>query len=72
MTSACMVPTMKHGGGGVMVWGCFACDTINDIFRIQGTFNQHGYHFILLSSSGRVIVEAKSSDAAPSLSFLVK
>ena len=21
--SACVVPTMKHGGGGVMVWGCF-------------------------------------------------
>ena len=27
MTSACMVTTVKHRGGDVMVWGCFAGDT---------------------------------------------
>ena len=47
MISACMIPTVKHGGGGVMVWGCFAGDTVCDLFRIQGTLNQHGYHSIL-------------------------
>ena len=54
MISACVVPTMKHGGGGgggggggVMVLGCFAGDTVSDLFRIQGTLNQHGYHSIL-------------------------
>ncbi|KAF7664628.1 hypothetical protein LDENG_00171500 [Lucifuga dentata] len=36
-----------HGGGGVMVWGCFAGDTVGDLFKIQGTLNQHGYHSIL-------------------------
>ena len=46
MVSACVVPTMKPGGGGVMVWGCFAGDTVSDLFRIQGTRNQHGYHSI--------------------------
>ena len=30
-----------------MVWGCFAGDTVSDLFRIQGTLNQHGYHSIL-------------------------
>ena len=30
-----------------MVWGCFAGDTVCDVFRIQGTLNQHGYHSIL-------------------------
>ena len=40
-------PTVKHGGGGVIVWGCFAGDNVFDLFRIQGTLNQHGYHSIL-------------------------
>ena len=33
MISTCVGPTVKHGGGGVMVWGCFACDTVSDLFR---------------------------------------
>jgi hypothetical protein len=47
MNSACLVPTVKHGGGGVMVWGSFAGDTVSDLFQIQDTLNQHGYHSIL-------------------------
>ena len=49
MISACVIPTVKHGGGGVKVWVwvCFAGDTVCDLFTIQGTFNQHGYHSIL-------------------------
>ena len=31
----------------VMVWGCFAGDTVCDLFRIQGILNQYGYHSIL-------------------------
>jgi hypothetical protein len=29
------------------VLGCFPGDTVSDLFRIQGTLNQHGYHSIL-------------------------
>ncbi|XP_073525152.1 uncharacterized protein [Phyllobates terribilis] len=47
MDSTCLVPTVKHGGGGVMVWGCFAGDTVGDLFKIEGILNQHGYHCIL-------------------------
>ena len=47
MQSTRVVLTVKHGEGGVMVWGCFASDTVCDLFRIQGTLNQHGYHSIL-------------------------
>ena len=47
LISACIFLTVKHGGGGVMVWGCFAGNTVCDLFRIQGTLNQHCYHSIL-------------------------
>ena len=30
-----------------MVWECFAGDTVCDLFRMQGTINQHGDHSIL-------------------------
>ena len=50
MLFACVVPTVKHGGA-VMVWGCFADDTVSDLFWIQGTLNQHGYHSILKRST---------------------
>ena len=44
--STCVVPSVKHGGGGVMVWGWFAGDTVCDLFRIQGTLNQRDYNSI--------------------------
>ena len=30
MIAACVVPTMKHGGGGVAIGGCFAGYTVDD------------------------------------------
>jgi hypothetical protein len=47
LISACVFPTVKHGGGIVIVWRCFAGDTVGDLFRIKGTLYQHGYHSIL-------------------------
>ena len=47
MISGCVVLTVKHGGGGMMVWGSFAGDIVSDLFRIQATLNYHGYHSIL-------------------------
>ncbi len=47
MVSACVVPTVKHGRWGMVVWRCFAGDTVGNSIKIQGTLNQHGYHTIL-------------------------
>ena len=40
MISTCVVPTVKHGEGGVMVWGCFAGDTVT-LFGIYLEFKAH-------------------------------
>ena len=47
MSSTCVVPTIKHGGGSVMVWGCFAGERVGDLYQVHGILNQHGYHSIL-------------------------
>lgn len=43
VVSTCVVPTVGHGGGGVMVSGCFVRGTVDDLFTIQDTLNLHGY-----------------------------
>ena len=47
MVSTCVVPTVKHGGGGVILLGCFTGDAVGDLFKIQGSLNQHCYRSIL-------------------------
>lgn len=40
-------PTVKHGGGRIMVWGCFTSDGIGNLCRIDGGLNGELYRRIL-------------------------
>ncbi|GFW40569.1 transposable element Tc1 transposase [Trichonephila clavipes] len=42
-----LVPTVKHGGGGVMVWGCMAANGVGRLNFIDSTLNHMGYINIL-------------------------
>ena len=43
----CLVQTVKHRGGNVMVWGCFMGEKVGDLMRINGIVDQKVYHSIL-------------------------
>lgn len=41
------IPTVKHGGGSLMVWGCFSGHGVGPLFRINGIMNKEKYLNIL-------------------------
>ena len=41
------LPTVKHGGGNVMVWGCFWQGGLGPLVRINGIMDRHVYMDIL-------------------------
>lgn len=47
----CIVSTVKHGGGSVMVWGCFGYDGVGELVKIEGTMRKEQYHQILQRSA---------------------
>lgn len=47
MLPECVVPTVKHGGGSVMVWGCFSSCGVGDLVRIDGIMRKEEYKTIL-------------------------
>lgn len=42
-----MSGTVKHGGGGVMLWGCMAANGVGKIQFIESTMDKRGYLDIL-------------------------
>lgn len=55
----CIVPTVKHGGGSVMVWGCFGNNRVGDFIKIEGILKKEGYKTILEENvlpSGRRLI----------------
>ncbi len=39
----CVLPTVKHGGGSVMVWGCTSAAGTEELQFIEGTMNANMY-----------------------------
>jgi hypothetical protein len=40
-------PTVKHGGGSIMMWGCFMAGSVGDLYRVDGIMRKEDYHSIL-------------------------
>ncbi len=43
----CMVPTVKHGGGSVLMWGCMSAAGVGELHFIDGIMNSQTYCSIL-------------------------
>ncbi len=46
----CVVPTVKHGGGSVMVWSCMSAAGTGELPFIEGSMNANMYCDILKQS----------------------
>ena len=40
-------PTVKHGGGNVLVWGCFSANGLGPLVEVNGIMKAHSYKEIL-------------------------
>lgn len=47
MLPECVLPTVKHGGGSIMVWGCFSAKGTGDLIRVEGIMKKVDYLNIL-------------------------
>ena len=46
-TVNCIEPTVKHRGGGIMVWGCINSIGAGCVYKVEGKFNGEEYIDIL-------------------------
>ena len=41
------IPTVKHGGGSIMLWGCFAAGGTDALHKIDGVMRMENYVHLL-------------------------
>ncbi len=58
----CVLPTVKHGGGSVMVWGCNGAVGTGELQFIEGAMNANMYCDILKQRLGRRAVFQHDND----------
>ena len=46
----CVMPTVKHGGGNVIVWGCMSAAGVGELHFIEGNMNSNIYCEVLQRS----------------------
>jgi len=43
----CVIPTVKHGGGSIMVWGCMLAHGMGEILMCEGRMDSKKYIQVL-------------------------
>uniref|UniRef100_A0AAZ3P037 Transposase Tc1-like domain-containing protein n=1 Tax=Oncorhynchus tshawytscha TaxID=74940 RepID=A0AAZ3P037_ONCTS len=54
-----LIPTVKYGGGSIMVWGCFTASEPGLLAIINGKINSQDYHNILQANVRRSVRQLK-------------
>ena len=52
------MPTVKFGGGGIMVWACFSCFGLGHLVPVKGKLNGTAYNDIVEDSVFQHLVES--------------
>ena len=53
----CVLPTVKHGGAKIQVWGCFTAKGVGRFKQIEGIMDKHVYHSILVNHARKSMLE---------------
>ena len=54
-----VIETVKHVGGGIMIWGSMTSHGSRLVYKIEGRLNQHGYYQILEQTINSIIKKYK-------------
>ncbi len=60
------VPTVKHGGGSIMLWGCFSAAGTGRLVAIEGKMNAAKYRISWTKTFSRVIRTSDWAEGLPS------